>query len=160
MSQPVSDSVLCLVAPGLRTPLAVPCSYPSPFGMVAHPGLNGELSGAGAAYTGLHNISPQMSAVAAAAVAAYGRTQVVLEHTRTHTLFIPARIIPNVMFMPGFTAVYTTRVMEDMANVEECAAIETVLFLLGSQLGWILSDCSFGDLQVKNIKKWVEKFIF
>lgn len=73
---------LCLAAPGLRTPLAVPCSYPSPFGMVPHPGINGELSGAGAAYTGLHNISPQMSAVAAAAVAAYGRTQVVLKHTQ------------------------------------------------------------------------------
>lgn len=65
------------VAPALRTPLAVPCSYPGPFGMVPHPGMNGELSGAGAAYSGLHNISPQMSAVAAAAVAAYGRTQVV-----------------------------------------------------------------------------------
>lgn len=39
--------------------------------------MNGELGGAGAAYGGLHGISPQMSAVAAAAVAAYGRTQVV-----------------------------------------------------------------------------------
>uniref|UniRef100_A0A8C6WZH5 Groucho/TLE N-terminal Q-rich domain-containing protein n=1 Tax=Neogobius melanostomus TaxID=47308 RepID=A0A8C6WZH5_9GOBI len=65
------------LAPGLRTPLAVPCSYPGPFGMVPHPGMNGDLSAAGAAYSGLHNISPQMSAVAAAAVAAYGRTQVV-----------------------------------------------------------------------------------
>lgn len=72
----------CFVAPGLRTPLAVPCSYPGPFGMVPHPGMNGELSGTGAAYTGLHNISPQMSAVAAAAVAAYGRTQVVPEHSQ------------------------------------------------------------------------------
>ena len=62
--------------PGLRTPLAVPCSYPGPFGMVPHPGLNGELGSAGAAYAGLPTISPQMSAVAAA-VAAYGRTQVV-----------------------------------------------------------------------------------
>lgn len=70
-------------ASGLRTPLAVPCSYPGPFGMVPHPGMNGELSGAGAVYTGLHNISPQMSAVAAAAVAAYGRTQVV--HPQKHT---------------------------------------------------------------------------
>lgn len=80
----VSDSVFSLLAPGLRTPLAVPCSYPGPFGMVPHPGMNGELSGVGAAYTGLHNISPQMSAVAAAAVAAYGRTQVVPQHSRTH----------------------------------------------------------------------------
>lgn len=76
----VPTCLLCLAAPGLRTPLAMPCSYPSPFGMVAHPGINGELGGAGAAYTGLHNISPQMSAVAAAAVAAYGRTQVVLKY--------------------------------------------------------------------------------
>lgn len=69
--------------------------------MVAHPAINGELSGAGAAYTGLHNISPQMSAVAAAAVAAYGRTQVVLEHT--HCSFIPVGIILNMIFMPGYT---------------------------------------------------------
>lgn len=82
-----SRTAFCVAAAGLRTPLAVPCSYPNPFGMVAHPGINGELSGAGAAYSGLHNISPQMSAVAAAAVAAYGRTQVVhqQQHTHTHT---------------------------------------------------------------------------
>lgn len=78
------QTVFYLLAPGLRTPLAVPCSYPGPFGMVPHPGMNGELSGVGAAYTGLHNISPQMSAVAAAAVAAYGRTQVVPKHSKTH----------------------------------------------------------------------------
>ena len=54
--------------------------------MVPHPGMNGELGGAAAAYAGLHNISPQMSAVAAAAVAAYGRTQVVqCEHKYTQT---------------------------------------------------------------------------
>uniref|UniRef100_A0A3Q3IFJ4 Groucho/TLE N-terminal Q-rich domain-containing protein n=1 Tax=Monopterus albus TaxID=43700 RepID=A0A3Q3IFJ4_MONAL len=76
-SAPGKPSGVEALAPGLRTPLAVPCSYPGPFGMVPHPGMNGELSGVGAAYTGLHNISPQMSAVAAAAVAAYGRTQVV-----------------------------------------------------------------------------------
>lgn len=80
---------MCSAAPGLRTPLAVPCSYPSPFGMVAHPAINGELSGAGAAYTGLHNISPQMSAVAAAAVAAYGRTQVVPQHATSNHSFNP-----------------------------------------------------------------------
>lgn len=67
--------------------------------------------------------------------------------------------------MPGFTTVYTICVMEEMASMEECAAIETVLFLLGSQFGWILSDRSFGVLQVKNVKikpdqKWVEKCIF
>lgn len=70
--------------------------------MVPHPGINGELSGAGAAYTGLHNISPQMSAVAAAAVAAYGRTQVVTRHTHTHTVHVPLFIL-NVTFMNRFT---------------------------------------------------------
>lgn len=82
----IKTPVGCSAAPGLRTPLAVPCSYPSPFGMVAHPAINGDLSGA-AAYTGLHNISPQMSAVAAAAVAAYGRTQVVPHHTKSNHSF-------------------------------------------------------------------------
>lgn len=88
LSQLASNTLLCLAAPGLRTPLAMPCSYPSPFGMVAHPGINGELGGAGAAYTGLHNISPQMSAVAAAAVAAYGRTQVVLRYTHPYLFLL------------------------------------------------------------------------
>uniref|UniRef100_A0A8C7DMK4 Groucho/TLE N-terminal Q-rich domain-containing protein n=1 Tax=Oncorhynchus kisutch TaxID=8019 RepID=A0A8C7DMK4_ONCKI len=60
---------------GLRTPLAVPGSYPGPFGMLPHATMNGEL--AGAAYAGLHNMSPQMSAAAAAAVAAYGRSPMV-----------------------------------------------------------------------------------
>uniref|UniRef100_A0A7N8X2H3 Transducin-like enhancer protein 4 n=1 Tax=Mastacembelus armatus TaxID=205130 RepID=A0A7N8X2H3_9TELE len=77
-SAPGKPSGVDTLAPGLRTPLAVPCSYPGPFGMVPHPGMNGELSGVGAAYTGLHNISPQMSAVAAAAVAAYGPQSFIL----------------------------------------------------------------------------------
>lgn len=63
------------LAAGLRTPLAVPGSYPGPFGMLPHAAMNGEL--AGAAYAGLHNMSPQMSAAAAAAVAAYGRSPMV-----------------------------------------------------------------------------------
>lgn len=49
--------------------------------MLPHPaGMNGELAGAAgaAAYAaGLHNMSPQMSAAAAAAVAAYGRSPMV-----------------------------------------------------------------------------------
>lgn len=67
------------VASGLRTPMAVPCPYPTPFGIVPHAGMNGELTSPGAAYAGLHNISPQMSAAAAAAAAAaaYGRSPVV-----------------------------------------------------------------------------------
>ncbi|KAF3849450.1 hypothetical protein F7725_019169 [Dissostichus mawsoni] len=101
--KPVGIEVL---APGLRTPLAVPCSYPSPFGMVPHPGMNGELSGAAAAYSGLHNISPQMSAVAAAAVAAYGRTQVdlILTTTCVSLAFLPtcqAFLVENRMFAPS-----------------------------------------------------------
>uniref|UniRef100_A0AAQ4QBE1 Groucho/TLE N-terminal Q-rich domain-containing protein n=1 Tax=Gasterosteus aculeatus aculeatus TaxID=481459 RepID=A0AAQ4QBE1_GASAC len=87
------------LAPGLRTPLAVPCPYPSPFGLVPHPGMNGELSGAGAAYAGLHGISPQMSAVAAAAVAAYGRTQVV-GFDPHHHIRVPV-LPPNLSGIPG-----------------------------------------------------------
>lgn len=70
---------LCLLsAAGLRTPLAVPGPYPAPFGMVPHAGMNGELTSPGAAYASLHNMSPQMSAAAAAAaVVAYGRSPMV-----------------------------------------------------------------------------------
>ncbi|RXM98631.1 Transducin-like enhancer protein 4 [Acipenser ruthenus] len=66
------------LAPGLRTPMAVPCPYPAPFGIVPHAGMNGDLTSPGTAYAGLHSISPQMSAAAAAAAAAaaYGRSQV------------------------------------------------------------------------------------
>lgn len=68
----------CLAAAGLRTPLAVPGPYPAPFGMVPHAGMNGELTSPGAAYASLHNMSPQMSAAAAAAaVVAYGRSPMV-----------------------------------------------------------------------------------
>ncbi|TMS03552.1 Methylcrotonoyl-CoA carboxylase beta chain, mitochondrial [Larimichthys crocea] len=99
------------LAPGLRTPLAVPCSYPTPFGMVPHPGINGELSGAGAAYTGLHNISPQMSAVAAAAVAAYGRTQVV-GFDPHHHIRVPG-LPPNLSGIPGGKPAYSFHVSAD-----------------------------------------------
>ncbi|XP_041793545.1 transducin-like enhancer protein 4 isoform X13 [Chelmon rostratus] len=99
------------LAPGLRTPLAVPCSYPSPFGMVPHPGINGELSGAGAAYSGLHNISPQMSAVAAAAVAAYGRTQVV-GFDPHHHIRVPG-LPPNLSGIPGGKPAYSFHVSAD-----------------------------------------------
>uniref|UniRef100_A0A665W9T8 Groucho/TLE N-terminal Q-rich domain-containing protein n=1 Tax=Echeneis naucrates TaxID=173247 RepID=A0A665W9T8_ECHNA len=105
------QTVFCLVAPGLRTPLAVPCSYPGPFGMVPHPGMNGELSGAGAAYTGLHNISPQMSAVAAAAVAAYGRTQVV-GFDPHHHIRVPG-LPPNLSGIPGGKPAYSFHVSAD-----------------------------------------------
>jgi hypothetical protein len=56
----------------------VPGPYPAPFGMVPHAGMNGELTSPGAAYASLHNMSPQMSAAAAAAaVVAYGRSPMV-----------------------------------------------------------------------------------
>ncbi|XP_034397094.1 transducin-like enhancer protein 4 [Cyclopterus lumpus] len=99
------------LAPGLRTPLAVPCPYPSPFGLVPHPGMNGELSGAGAAYTGLHNISPQMSVVAAAAVAAYGRTQVV-GFDPHHHIRVPG-LPPNLSGIPGGKPAYSFHVSAD-----------------------------------------------
>ncbi|XP_062237469.1 transducin-like enhancer protein 4 isoform X8 [Platichthys flesus] len=99
------------LAPGLRTPLAVPCSYPGPFGMVPHPGMNGELSGAAAAYSSLHNISPQMSAVAAAAVAAYGRTQVV-GFDPHHHIRVPG-LPPNLSGIPGGKPAYSFHVSAD-----------------------------------------------
>lgn len=71
-------SSLQIAAAGLRTPLAVPGPYAAPFGMVPHAGMNGELTSPGAAYASLHNMSPQMSAAAAAAaVVAYGRSPMV-----------------------------------------------------------------------------------
>uniref|UniRef100_A0A3Q3FHW1 TLE family member 4, transcriptional corepressor n=1 Tax=Labrus bergylta TaxID=56723 RepID=A0A3Q3FHW1_9LABR len=108
---PVKPAGIETLAPGLRTPLAVPCSYPSPFGMVPHPGMNGELSGAGAAYTGLHSISPQMSAVAAAAVAAYGRTQVV-GFDPHHHIRVPG-LPPNLSGIPGGKPAYSFHVSAD-----------------------------------------------
>ncbi|XP_067471434.1 transducin-like enhancer protein 4 isoform X2 [Thunnus thynnus] len=110
-SAPSKPAGVETLAPGLRTPLAVPCSYPGPFGMVPHPGMNGELSGAGAAYTGLHNISPQMSAVAAAAVAAYGRTQVV-GFDPHHHIRVPG-LPPNLSGIPGGKPAYSFHVSAD-----------------------------------------------
>ena len=67
------------LAAGLRTPMAVSGPYPGAFGMLPHgAGMNGDLAGAAAYAAGLHNMSPQMSAAAAAAaVAAYGRSPMV-----------------------------------------------------------------------------------
>uniref|UniRef100_A0A673C727 TLE family member 1, transcriptional corepressor n=1 Tax=Sphaeramia orbicularis TaxID=375764 RepID=A0A673C727_9TELE len=72
LSKPPSMEIPHPPNAGLRTPLAVPGPYPGAFGMLPHAaGMNGELAGAAgaAAYAaGLHNMSPQMSAAAAAAV--------------------------------------------------------------------------------------------
>ncbi|KAM6182466.1 transducin-like enhancer protein 4 isoform 8-T8 [Erethizon dorsatum] len=97
----------------LRTPMAVPCPYPTPFGIVPHAGMNGELTSPGAAYAGLHNISPQMSAAAAAAAAAaaYGRSPVV-GFDPHHHMRVPA-IPPNLTGIPGGKPAYSFHVSAD-----------------------------------------------
>ncbi|XP_074136219.1 transducin-like enhancer protein 4 isoform X6 [Sminthopsis crassicaudata] len=101
------------LASGLRTPMAVPCPYPAPFGIVPHAGMNGELTSPGAAYAGLHNISPQMSAAAAAAAAAaaYGRSPVV-GFDPHHHMRVPA-IPPNLTGIPGGKPAYSFHVSAD-----------------------------------------------
>ncbi|XP_008101477.1 transducin-like enhancer protein 4 isoform X1 [Anolis sagrei] len=98
---------------GLRTPMAVPCPYPTPFGIVPHAGMNGELTSPGAAYAGLHNISPQMSAAAAAAAAAaaYGRSPVV-GFDPHHHMRVPG-IPPNLTGIPGGKPAYSFHVSAD-----------------------------------------------
>ncbi|XP_055469745.1 transducin-like enhancer protein 4 isoform X5 [Meriones unguiculatus] len=100
-------------ASSLRTPMAVPCPYPTPFGIVPHAGMNGELTSPGAAYAGLHNISPQMSAAAAAAAAAaaYGRSPVV-GFDPHHHMRVPA-IPPNLTGIPGGKPAYSFHVSAD-----------------------------------------------
>ncbi|KAF6328255.1 TLE family member 4, transcriptional corepressor [Rhinolophus ferrumequinum] len=101
------------LASSLRTPMAVPCPYPTPFGIVPHTGMNGELTSPGAAYAGLHNISPQMSAAAAAAAAAaaYGRSPVV-GFDPHHHMRVPA-IPPNLTGIPGGKPAYSFHVTAD-----------------------------------------------
>ncbi|XP_075582621.1 transducin-like enhancer protein 4 isoform X9 [Pelecanus crispus] len=102
-------------ASGLRTPMAVPCPYPTPFGIVPHAGMNGELTSPGAAYAGLHNISPQMSAAAAAAAAAaaYGRSPVVsVGFDPHHHMRVPG-IPPNLTGIPGGKPAYSFHVSAD-----------------------------------------------
>ncbi|XP_062369694.1 transducin-like enhancer protein 4 isoform X14 [Cinclus cinclus] len=103
------------IASGLRTPMAVPCPYPTPFGIVPHAGMNGELTSPGAAYAGLHNISPQMSAAAAAAAAAaaYGRSPVVgVGFDPHHHMRVPG-IPPNLTGIPGGKPAYSFHVSAD-----------------------------------------------
>uniref|UniRef100_A0A4W5MCF6 Groucho/TLE N-terminal Q-rich domain-containing protein n=1 Tax=Hucho hucho TaxID=62062 RepID=A0A4W5MCF6_9TELE len=97
------------LAAGLRTPLAVPGSYPGPFGMLPHAAMNGEL--AGAAYAGLHNMSPQMSAAAAAAVAAYGRSPMVGFDPHPH-MRVPG-MPPSLSGIPGGKPAYSFHVSAD-----------------------------------------------
>ncbi|CAH2250369.1 transducin-like enhancer 4 isoform X2 [Pelobates cultripes] len=102
-----------LLAAGLRTPMAVPCPYPTPFGIVPHAGMNGELTSPGAAYASLHNISPQMSAAAAAAAAAaaYGRSPVV-GFDPHHHMRVPG-MPPNLTGIPGGKPAYSFHVSAD-----------------------------------------------
>uniref|UniRef100_A0A674B3E8 Transducin-like enhancer protein 1 n=1 Tax=Salmo trutta TaxID=8032 RepID=A0A674B3E8_SALTR len=95
------------LAAGLRTPLAVPGSYPGPFGMLPHAAMNGEL--AGAAYAGLHNMSPQMSA--AVAVAAYGRSPMVGFDPHPH-MRVPG-MPPSLSGIPGGKPAYSFHVSAD-----------------------------------------------
>uniref|UniRef100_A0A8B9F733 TLE family member 1, transcriptional corepressor n=1 Tax=Amazona collaria TaxID=241587 RepID=A0A8B9F733_9PSIT len=115
---PTMDPLVNQAAAGLRTPLAVPGPYPAPFGMVPHAGMNGELTSPGAAYASLHNMSPQMSAAAAAAaVVAYGRSPMV-GHT-LHVGFDPPPhmrvpgIPPNLAGIPGGKPAYSFHVTAD-----------------------------------------------
>uniref|UniRef100_A0A8C4TK01 TLE family member 3, transcriptional corepressor b n=1 Tax=Erpetoichthys calabaricus TaxID=27687 RepID=A0A8C4TK01_ERPCA len=57
------------LASTLRTPLSISGPYGTPFAMMSHHEMNGSLTSPGV-YAGLHNMSPQMSAAAAAV--AYG----------------------------------------------------------------------------------------
>uniref|UniRef100_A0A8C7SY98 Groucho/TLE N-terminal Q-rich domain-containing protein n=1 Tax=Oncorhynchus mykiss TaxID=8022 RepID=A0A8C7SY98_ONCMY len=112
LSVPLTHLTTALVYPlaaGLRTPLAVPGSYPGPFGMLPHATMNGEL--AGAAYAGLHNMSPQMSAAAAAAVAAYGRSPMVGFDPHPH-MRVPG-MPPSLSGIPGGKPAYSFHVSAD-----------------------------------------------
>ncbi|KAM6169408.1 transducin-like enhancer protein 1 isoform 4-T4 [Rhynchocyon petersi] len=108
---PAMDPLVNQAAAGLRTPLAVPGPYPAPFGMVPHAGMNGELTSPGAAYASLHNMSPQMSAAAAAAVVAYGRSSMVGFDPPPH-MRVPT-IPPNLAGIPGGKPAYSFHVTAD-----------------------------------------------
>ncbi|XP_032873492.1 transducin-like enhancer protein 4 isoform X6 [Amblyraja radiata] len=109
--RPISGKPLGLDPIGLRTPMAVPCPYPAPFGIVPHTGMNGDLTSPGT-YAGLHNISPQMSAAAAAAAAAaaYSRSPVV--GFDPHHIRVPG-IPPNLSGIPGGKPAYSFHVSAD-----------------------------------------------
>ncbi|NXF75743.1 TLE1 protein, partial [Sclerurus mexicanus] len=114
---PAMDPLVNQSAAGLRTPLAVPGPYPAPFGMVPHAGMNGELTSPGAAYASLHNMSPQMSAAAAAAaVVAYGRSPMVGFDPPPH-MRVPG-IPPNLAGIPGGKPAYSFHVTLDCLVVK------------------------------------------
>uniref|UniRef100_A0A4W5R7I1 Groucho/TLE N-terminal Q-rich domain-containing protein n=1 Tax=Hucho hucho TaxID=62062 RepID=A0A4W5R7I1_9TELE len=88
-----------------------PRPYPGPFGMLPHAAMNGELASAGAAYAGLHNMSPQMSAAAAAAVAAYGRSPMASFDPHPH-MRVPG-MPPSLSGIPGGKPAYSFHVSAD-----------------------------------------------
>ncbi|XP_047380067.1 transducin-like enhancer protein 1 isoform X9 [Sciurus carolinensis] len=108
---PAMEPLVNQAAAGLRTPLAVPGPYPAPFGMVPHAGMNGELTSPSAAYASLHSMSPQMSAAAAAAVVAYGRSPMVGFDPPPH-MRVPT-IPPNLAGIPGGKPAYSFHVTAD-----------------------------------------------
>ncbi|XP_008416658.1 transducin-like enhancer protein 1 isoform X1 [Poecilia reticulata] len=115
LSKPPSMEIPHPPTAGLRTPLAVPGPYPGAFGMLPHAaGMNGELAGAAgaAAYAaGLHNMSPQMSVAAAAAVAAYGRSPMVGFDPHPH-MRVPG-MPPSLTGIPGGKPAYSFHVAAD-----------------------------------------------
>ncbi|KAJ7994346.1 hypothetical protein DPEC_G00264910 [Dallia pectoralis] len=109
LSKPPSMDLPHPPTAGLRTPLAVQGPYPGAFSMLPHAAMNGEL--AGAAYAGLHNMSPQMSAAAAAAVAAYGRSPMVGFDPHPH-MRVPG-MPPSLSGIPGGKPAYSFHVSAD-----------------------------------------------
>uniref|UniRef100_A0A8C2YXI0 Groucho/TLE N-terminal Q-rich domain-containing protein n=1 Tax=Cyclopterus lumpus TaxID=8103 RepID=A0A8C2YXI0_CYCLU len=115
LSKPPSMEIPHPPTAGLRTPLAVPGPYPGAFGMLPHAaGMNGELAsaaGAAAYAAGLHNMSPQMSVAAAAAVAAYGRSTMVGFDPHPH-MRVPG-MPPSLTGIPGGKPAYSFHVAAD-----------------------------------------------
>uniref|UniRef100_A0A8C8FGS9 Groucho/TLE N-terminal Q-rich domain-containing protein n=1 Tax=Oncorhynchus tshawytscha TaxID=74940 RepID=A0A8C8FGS9_ONCTS len=111
LSKPSSMELPHPPTTGLRTPLAVSGPYPGPFGMLPHAAMNGELASAGAGYASLHNMSPQMSAAAAAAVAAYGRSPMAGFDPHPH-MRVPG-MPPSLSGIPGGKPAYSFHVSAD-----------------------------------------------
>ncbi|XP_048449748.1 transducin-like enhancer protein 1, partial [Rhincodon typus] len=88
----------------LRSPLTVPGPYSTPFGMMAHAGINGELPSPGA-YASLH-ISPQMSTAAV-----YGRSPMVAFESHPHMR--ASGLPPSLPTIPGGKPAYSFHVSAD-----------------------------------------------
>ncbi|KAJ3604283.1 hypothetical protein NHX12_029024 [Muraenolepis orangiensis] len=112
LSKPPSMEMPHPPTAGLRTPMAVPGPYPGAFGMLPHAaGMNGDLAGAAAYAAGLHSMSPQMSAAAAAAaVAAYGRSPMVGFDPHSH---MRVAGLPSLTGIPGGKPAYSFHVAAD-----------------------------------------------